>query len=869
MVRAEIAVVLGFAFLLAALPAHADDKAIAEWERLIDLGEQHLGYRDVAVTDEAIRKAERVFKQAVEVALRASLPKLAVQAESKRVDCLMALYDYAGLLEVSYEILDIQRRMGKGAEKDTYVTFLDIGYLLHKTGHSREALPILVEATQWFAGQGESCRHDFADGQARLADVWRSLGQYAKALRNAESALAIQRKGKDVLSIVEALGVLGGIHAELGNEDQAEKLYREALKLLGDGDPAWSNEIRGDLAGLTAARKDYAKAETELIAVAKFFHAEKDSRSEAWTCLRLAYLEQRRGNHAKVVEWCRKAGALAADDPAIRARAAILSGNAHLESGRVGPARKSFELALALADASDLPRMVSLSEGGLAGVLLAEGKAAEAVPHLRRGLDATTNMALGLSPLSGLEFQDRVEDLYDRAVVVAFTQKDPKVTFELLERTRGSLLLEKLGGRDLLLADDLADADARALAAARAAVRSASHAYQAAVAAEENPEIRRTRAALDQATVAYNHTWDRCLGARPAGLLAASIPLLDLEAAQRSLHPVKEAMALFAIGGGKLYALVVRFDRITICRLGPQADIEAKIRAVCKAIVADTDKPDWGPLRKAVIDPLKLDGKVERLLVSPDGMLAMAPLPLLDEGREIVFIPSATSWALLRKAEGDRGKGILAMGDPDYSSDDGELVAKLHRGRGRMRRLAETRKEILATTGPGDVRLLGKDATETGLRKALPGRKRWRAVHFACHGIVDPRNPAWSSLALTPEENGEDGFLTVSEILGMRIPADLAVLSACETGVGKTVKGEGLVALPGAFLHAGTKRVIASLWKVEEKATRQLMEEFYARWGKDGRGAAAALREAQQAIRKKGFDHPRYWAAWVLWGLPD
>jgi CHAT domain-containing protein len=111
----------------------------------------------------------------------------------------------------------------------------------------------------------------------------------------------------------------------------------------------------------------------------------------------------------------------------------------------------------------------------------------------------------------------------------------------------------------------------------------------------------------------------------------------------------------------------------------------------------------------------------------------------------------------------------------------------------------------------------------------------------------------------------------------MEIPADLAVLSACETGKGKVVKGEGIVGLTRAFMFAGAPRVICSLWKVDDEATQALMVKFYELWnpkdGSKGMGTAAALKEAQVFVRTHPdhpkWKHPYYWAAWVLWGLPD
>ena len=157
-------------------------------------------------------------------------------------------------------------------------------------------------------------------------------------------------------------------------------------------------------------------------------------------------------------------------------------------------------------------------------------------------------------------------------------------------------------------------------------------------------------------------------------------------------------------------------------------------------------------------------------------------------------------------------------------------------------------------------------------------------MHLACHGLVDPENPERSALALTADGKS-DGFLTALEIVDMKIPADLVVMSACETGKGKIYRTEGIVGLTRAFMFAGGPRVICSLWKVDDAATQALMVKFYELWNprpagadpvrsegseRKGLGAAAALKKAQAFVRShERWAHPYYWAAWVLWGLHD
>ena len=277
-----------------------------------------------------------------------------------------------------------------------------------------------------------------------------------------------------------------------------------------------------------------------------------------------------------------------------------------------------------------------------------------------------------------------------------------------------------------------------------------------------------------------------------------------------------------------------------------------------------------------VVEPLGLK-ESQRLLVSPDGALSRVAFALLCPGRDVVYVPSGTTYRLLSRERTPRGEGVLALGDADHGVGAG-AKGLLSSGYS-LRRLPETRKEANRV---GDVVLLGKEASEGGLKRALAKRGRWRAVHFACHGLVDPERPLFSSLALTPDA-GNDGLLTTLDVFRLRVPADLAVLSACDTAKGKVYRAEGVVGFTRAFMYAGAPRVIVSLWKVDDEATRALMVKFYELWSASAKATAdksakatarlptaTALKKAQEFVRShKKWEHPYYWAAWQLWGLPE
>jgi len=147
---------------------------------------------------------------------------------------------------------------------------------------------------------------------------------------------------------------------------------------------------------------------------------------------------------------------------------------------------------------------------------------------------------------------------------------------------------------------------------------------------------------------------------------------------------------------------------------------------------------------------------------------------------------------------------------------------------------------------------------------------QYRIVHFATHGVVDRTTPGLSGIALSlVNQRGQpqDGFLRLHDIYRLQLPADLVVLSACNTALGKDIRGEGLNALTRGFMVAGAARVVASLWKVDDRATAELMKHFYSAMLRDGLPPVAALRSAQRALwRQDRWREPRYWAAFQIQG---
>ena len=151
-----------------------------------------------------------------------------------------------------------------------------------------------------------------------------------------------------------------------------------------------------------------------------------------------------------------------------------------------------------------------------------------------------------------------------------------------------------------------------------------------------------------------------------------------------------------------------------------------------------------------------------------------------------------------------------------------------------------------------------------------PDLGQYRIVHFATHGLLDNHHPELSGIVLSLfDEHGQpkNGFLRLHDLYNLNLPVDLVVLSACNTALGKEIKGEGIVGLTRGLMYAGAARVVASLWKVEDEATAALMTRFYQKMLKEGERPAAALRAAQVEMwQQKRWRAPQHWAAFVLQG---
>ena len=321
-----------------------------------------------------------------------------------------------------------------------------------------------------------------------------------------------------------------------------------------------------------------------------------------------------------------------------------------------------------------------------------------------------------------------------------------------------------------------------------------------------------------------------------------------------------------------------------------------------------------GGLSKTILGPVASEIQGKRLIIVSDGALQYIPFaalpapganpqpstPLMLQ-HEIVNLPSASILAVLRRQEKERpspAKAIALLADPVFSVHDGRVTpGAAQRTSGRRSALTEetlplddqltrsvrdvgldlsrlpfTRREaeaIFALVPPHQV-MKALDFTASRSTATGPDLSQYRIVHLATHGLLDSRQPELSGLVLSlvdKQGKSQSGFLALEDIYNLNLPAQLVVLSACETGLGKEIRGEGLIGLTRGFMYAGASRVMASLWSVNDAATAELMAKFYQGVLLQKLTPAAALRNAQRDLwQRTRWKSPYYWAAFELQG---
>lgn len=360
-------------------------------------------------------------------------------------------------------------------------------------------------------------------------------------------------------------------------------------------------------------------------------------------------------------------------------------------------------------------------------------------------------------------------------------------------------------------------------------------------------------ACVEQGDLASAFAWSERARARAlvetltgAGVPAARPPgAVSAANAQSSLLDAGTVILEYALSEPKSHLFAIDKRGLRHRELPGRAKLEAIARNAYEQYRKAGTRPDAGALARTLL--LDEAASATRVVVVADGALQYLPFADLTPAT-VVLAPSVSAVAALRPngAVPPVSRRLAVFADPEAP---------------QYARLPFARTEadwILEALGPPQerARLVGAEVTKRSVA-ANPAQ----ILHFAAHGILDSARPEGSELVLS------GGSLRLRDIQAMRLRSDLVVLSACETALGKDMKREGLMGLTHAFQLAGASRVVASLWKVDDRATAELMKHFYTAMFRDSKPPAAALRAAQDTLsRTKRWSHPYYWAGFVLQG---
>ena len=375
----------------------------------------------------------------------------------------------------------------------------------------------------------------------------------------------------------------------------------------------------------------------------------------------------------------------------------------------------------------------------------------------------------------------------------------------------------------------------------------------------------------------------------------------------------------YSLGADRSYVWAVTRDRITSHELPSETVINEAARKVYKLLETAPTEQTIKQLDQAaqalsqlILLPVASELGKRRIIVVADGALNYIPFQFLPAPsaereqlvatHEVINAPSASALGQLRQEKIRRQPAanvLAAFGDPVFASNyaqykspnSGEQIASVQSPNDERMKTALRDIELNGdSVDPSVIQPLFYAKQELANLREVAGNQTFLAtgfdasrekvqntdltkfsiLHFATHGVLDPRRPESSGLILSTINRGgqtQDGFLGLSDIYNLHAPVDLVVLSACRTGLGKDVRGEGLIGITRGFMYAGASSVVASLWKVDDEATAELMKKFYSNMLQHGMTPAAALRAAQNSIRQQPqWRSPYYWAAFTIQG---
>jgi CHAT domain-containing protein len=731
-------------------------------------------------------------------------------------------------------------------------------------------------------------REDWRDVQALASELGEKKWQYralaqlgiaafyngdlATAGKNVASALAAATKEGDGAAQVRFMTTLGIGLREAHMNEEALTYFDNALRIASTipdiGYPFFTKEaLLEDL--IDAKRIDAAqKLADEILAQAQQRH---HPQAEAIVLTLEAHIATQRHDDVAALHTLQQSMALSESGGFVRdlADAQALASDIYRDGGKLEKATEFANLAATSTQESGDTWSVPRRLQAVALLDIKQGQYEEADRVFDRA-SAFVDALIGShsSVLEKTALITASSELYSQHfALVADRFNDPSKAYSIIEQVRGRVTT------DLLMAGAVAPAQAKKDQLAISELR------LKLAAARSTSDVRQIR---DQIFLVEQTRW---VTPEISILKAKSHDPVSMEQVQRGLDPVAVILE-YVLANPRSYCLVISKRDVRILPLAGKQSIEALISAYLKAVKAKAPAHNEGRrLYDALLAPIPLAAQKEHLFVVRDGPLHLVPFDgFIDEGgryvaetHTVVYEPSATSFYLLtsqKRRPTSFGHALLAAGGVPYSPTELKQ-ASITRGYdpGALSDLPASKDEVIAAEatlhGPGDLLLIGPRATESAFKRAATSQ--YAIIHLAVHGYASTTERNRSALVLLSDPAaGEDGFLQASEIVQLPLHSELVVLSACDTAIGPLEGEEGIAALSRAFLLAGARSVVSTLWSIDDTFSLFLMKQFYKHLVLHEPPGAALTAAKRDMLRKYGAAAvPYYWAGYTLEGAAN
>jgi CHAT domain-containing protein/Flp pilus assembly protein TadD len=881
-------------------PALADlSTALEQFRRLSDRAGEVKTLVEIAITQYYLSMPETLAtaQEAARLARDLGDGPAAARALRTAGNALVFRGDIAGAIRAFEESTAISRQVGhKNAEAKS---LNDAGIAYRRQGDLEKAVALYERALPLARETRDAAIE--ANIVNNLGVAYKNLGDHERALVFYEQSLANRRAANDERGQWFALGNVGYLYLLMGDYAKAETYCARALEIARkSGDPVWESTSLDDLGSIQYARGDYEAALAT--------HNDSLARQR-----KLGALAGQAFSLSSVGRTLQRLGRFDAAQAALGESLEIFRRIRH----QLGERDVLGSLADLQRERGNLGRAVEYSQ---ASVDLDEAVRARITsPQLRTSFVASQQ-----------DNYERLIELLQQQHAAAPQQGFDRRALDVSERARARVLLDSLlnGQVDLqegvdatLLArernlqkqlDDASTALSGALAEGGSADERAKAAERVEVAAADYQELR---AEIRRQSPKY-------------AAITQPQPL-DTARIQQDVLDDDTVLLEFALGEDASWLWAVTRESVSTVQLPERGEIETAVRTLHRGLAGRQREAGESAAayskriqaldaslesQRTAVGELLLGGiagdlqgkwSKRRLAIVPSGPLEYLPFAALRlstanpaslaERHEIVYVPSASVLAAVRRETSTRraaGGAVAIVADPVFEQSDPRLKPSLGTSaqrlpatdylptrhlnqiadRGGLARLPFSRDEAAAIASLARLRGVFEALDFKASRSMIVGGAidGHRIVHFATHGVFDASSPALSGLVLSLlDERGrpQDGFLRLNDIYNLQLDADLVVLSACQTALGREIRGEGLVGLSRAFMYAGAPRIVASLWQVSDFATAELMKKFYRRMLVDGMLPAAALRAAQlEMAADPRWKSPYFWAGFVLQG---